>query len=165
MTYEYEYELYSYSCTPLCRFTPVLVHKREGTPISFSTMPRFSSDLTLEDVRQWQADFASARDWNQFHSPRNLVLALTGEVGELAECFQWKGDDKCGPGLPDWSEKDRAHLGQELSDVLFYLIRLSDRWCVRDFVFCCQQSYRVDGARVRARERLADVGKQTHPLN
>ena len=56
--------------------------------------------VTLEDVRQRMQEFASARDWDQFHTPRNLALALVGEVGELCEIFQWRGDSKVAPGLP-----------------------------------------------------------------
>ena len=56
------------------------------------------------------AEFAIARDWDQFHTIRNLSLALVGEVGELCECFQWKGEVP--DGLVGWSEKDRVHLGQ-----------------------------------------------------
>ncbi|EYU39165.1 hypothetical protein MIMGU_mgv1a0160942mg, partial [Erythranthe guttata] len=47
-----------------------------------------------------------------------------GEVGELSEIFQWRGEVP--KGLPDWKEEDKTHLGEELSDVLLYLIRLSD---------------------------------------
>lgn len=47
-----------------------------------------------------------------------------GEVGELSEIFQWKGEVP--RGLPDWEENEKIHLGEELSDVLLYLIRLSD---------------------------------------
>lgn len=47
-----------------------------------------------------------------------------GEVGELSEIFQWKGEVP--RGLPDWEEQDKVHLGEELSDVLLYLVRLSD---------------------------------------
>lgn len=47
-----------------------------------------------------------------------------GEVGELSEIFQWKGE--VAKGLPDWEEAEKLHLGEELSDVLLYLIRLSD---------------------------------------
>lgn len=47
-----------------------------------------------------------------------------GEVGELSEIFQWRGEvDK---GLPNWDDSDKEHLGEELSDVLLYLIRLAD---------------------------------------
>ncbi|KAJ8476367.1 hypothetical protein OPV22_020094 [Ensete ventricosum] len=80
--------------------------------------------VTLESLRRKMADFARERDWDQFHSPRNLLLALVGEVGELSEIFQWKGEVP--RGLPDWEEEEKQHLGEELSDVLLYLVRLSD---------------------------------------
>lgn len=86
---------------------------------------QFSEKPTLEHLRRDLHAFATERDWHQFHTPRNLVLALVGEVGELAELFQWRGDAQCAPGLPGWSDKDRSHLEEELSDVLLYLVRVS----------------------------------------
>ncbi|WOL00947.1 hypothetical protein Cni_G09660 [Canna indica] len=80
--------------------------------------------VTLESLRKKMADFARERDWDQFHSPRNLLLALVGEVGELSEIFQWRGEVP--KGLPGWKEEEKEHLGEELSDVLLYLVRLSD---------------------------------------
>ena len=68
--------------------------------------------------------FASERDWDQFHSVRNLALALVGEVGELAELFQWIDDSKVSAFL---DEGGRERLGEELADVLFYLVRLADK--------------------------------------
>lgn len=67
--------------------------------------------------------FATDRNWEQFHSPKNLLLALTGEVGELAEIFQWMGD------VEARSAGETAATAQavkdELADVLFYLVRLA----------------------------------------
>ncbi|XWS13305.1 hypothetical protein CRYUN_Cryun36dG0026000 [Craigia yunnanensis] len=80
--------------------------------------------VTLEELKKKMAEFARERDWDQFHSPRNLLLALVGEVGELSEIFQWKGEVP--RGLPDWKDEEKQHLGEELSDVLLYLVRLSD---------------------------------------
>ena len=85
----------------------------------------FDPSVSLEDLRQRMRDFVTARDWTQFHSPRNLVLAFLGEAGELAELFQWEGEVE--PGVPGWSAEKRIHLGEELSDCLLYLIRLADR--------------------------------------
>ena len=48
----------------------------------------FSAGVSLEDLRREQATFAKEREWDQFHTPRNLAFALVGEVGELCECFQ-----------------------------------------------------------------------------
>ncbi|KAL9408365.1 hypothetical protein AB3S75_046846 [Citrus x aurantiifolia] len=81
-------------------------------------------DISLKDLSKQLEEFAMARDWEKFHSPRNLLLAMVGEVGELSEIFQWRGEvDK---GLPNWEDADKEHLGEELSDVLLYLIRLAD---------------------------------------
>ncbi|KAG8387310.1 hypothetical protein BUALT_Bualt02G0008000 [Buddleja alternifolia] len=80
--------------------------------------------VTLDLLKRKMDEFAKERDWEKFHSPRNLLLALVGEVGELSEIFQWKGEVP--KGLPDWKEEEKTHLGEELSDVLLYLVRLSD---------------------------------------
>ncbi|WJX81575.1 dCTP diphosphatase [Trifolium repens] len=80
--------------------------------------------VSLGKLKQMMAHFAKERDWDQYHTPRNLLLAMVGEVGELSEIFQWKGEVQ--RGLPDWKEEEKIHLGEELSDVLLYLVRLSD---------------------------------------
>ncbi|KAL2921308.1 dCTP pyrophosphatase 1 [Bienertia sinuspersici] len=81
-------------------------------------------EISLKDISRKLEEFAQARDWGKYHSPRNLLLAMVGEVGELSEIFQWKGE--VAKGLPNWQESDKEHLGEELSDVLLYLIRLAD---------------------------------------
>ncbi|CAH9129374.1 unnamed protein product [Cuscuta epithymum] len=80
--------------------------------------------VSLDLLKKKMDDFAKERGWEKFHSPRNLLLALVGEVGELSEIFQWKGEVP--KGLPGWEEEEKVHLGEELSDVLLYLVRLSD---------------------------------------
>lgn len=85
----------------------------------------FSSEPTIEDIRRMQAEFTDERDWNQFHQPRNLLLAMVGEVGEVAELFQWRGE--VAEGLPDWTESERENLAQELSDVMIYLVELAEK--------------------------------------
>nr|XP_033799896.1 dCTP pyrophosphatase 1 [Geotrypetes seraphini] len=89
---------------------------------------QFSASPSLEDIRQLQAKFAAERDWDQYHQPRNLLLALVGEVGEVAELFQWKGE--VAPGLPGWTASERESLAHELSDVLIYLVELAEKCCV-----------------------------------
>lgn len=51
---------------------------------------------------------------------------MVGEVGELSELFQWRKDEGAAPGLPGWTAAEREHLGEELSDVLMYLVQLAD---------------------------------------
>ncbi|KAM1036807.1 hypothetical protein ACFX1X_032050 [Malus domestica] len=79
---------------------------------------------SLRELKKKMAELSRERDWDQFHSPRNLLLALVGEVGELSEIFQWKAEVP--RGLPYWKEEEKQHLGEVLSDVLLYLVRLSE---------------------------------------
>lgn len=85
----------------------------------------FSPEPTIEDIRRLQAEFTDERNWNQFHQPRNLLLALVGEVGEVSELFQWRGE--VAEGLPGWSDSERENLAHELSDVFIYLVELADK--------------------------------------
>ena len=77
----------------------------------------------IERLRRDLRRFAADRDWEQFHTPKNLAIALSVEAGELLEHFQWLTADQ--------SEKLSASLlvlvRQELADVFLYLLRLSDR--------------------------------------
>ncbi|CAI5741195.1 unnamed protein product [Peronospora farinosa] len=91
---------------------------------SVETPSKFEETMTFEALRKRVADFADERDWNQIHTPRNLLLALNSEVGELCEIFQWKGEVN---NTEDWSAREKEHLGEEISDVLIYLVRLADK--------------------------------------
>lgn len=64
------------------------------------------------------------QDENGYSKNVKLCVFQVGEVGELSEIFQWKGE--VARGLPDWEDEEKEHLGEELSDVLLYLVRLSD---------------------------------------
>lgn len=68
--------------------------------------------------------FADARDWPRFHTPRNLALALAGEVGELAAELQWVADSEVADHLAD--PEARGRLADEVADVLIYLTRFAD---------------------------------------
>jgi NTP pyrophosphatase (non-canonical NTP hydrolase) len=74
----------------------------------------------LDRLRLRLARFADERDWHRFHSPKNLVMALTCEAAELVEHFQWRGEAEPLPAqaLPE--------VEQEIADVLIYLVRLAD---------------------------------------
>ena len=116
--------LYSYSTVHARVLRPFpAAQPRVGGGIHCGT---FSDDLTLEDLRRQQRAFVEERDWARFHTPRSLALALVGEVGELCEVLQWRGDDGAAPGLLGWSDKDRTALTEELADVLSYVLRIAD---------------------------------------
>lgn len=67
--------------------------------------------------------FADERGWQQYHSPKNLAMALTGEVGELVEIFQWLTEEQSKAVADD--PKTARSVRDELADVLLYLVRLS----------------------------------------
>ena len=77
----------------------------------------------LECLREQLREFAAARDWNQFHSPKNLAMALSAEAGELLEIFQWLTEEQSRSLAPE----AQAAASDEIADVLLYLIRLSDQ--------------------------------------
>jgi NTP pyrophosphatase (non-canonical NTP hydrolase) len=68
--------------------------------------------------------FADQRDWGQFHTPKNLVMALVGEVGELVEHFQWLTPEESLEVTAD--PVRRAGVAEELADILIYLVRVAD---------------------------------------
>ena len=81
----------------------------------------------IDDLKLAMAlrSFAAERDWNQFHTPKNLATALSVESAELLELFQWSRGQK------NWSEvadpSIRARVEDELADILLYLIRFADK--------------------------------------
>lgn len=111
-----------------------------------------SSDTTGEDdresltiLRRKLAAFAEARDWEQFHSPKNLAMALIAECAELVEHFQWLTGEQSG-SLP---EDKLAQVRLELADVLIYLVRLADKLDV-DLVAAAQEKIAINEARYPA---------------
>lgn len=87
--------------------------------------PRYSQPMSgdIDFLRSELRRFAEARDWDKFHSPKNLAAALSVEAAELLEHFQWLTEAESA-ALP--SER-RLQISEELADVLLYLIRLADK--------------------------------------
>ena len=78
---------------------------------------------SLADLAGRLSEFARERDWEQFHSPKNLVMALSVEAAELLEEFQWLTEEQSSHIEPE----RLARVRDEVGDVLIYLTRLSDR--------------------------------------
>jgi len=78
---------------------------------------------SLEDLKHRARRFAQERDWEQFHSPKNLAMALAGEAGELLEPFQWLTEEES----RNLSPETKAAVAEEIADVLIYLVRLADQ--------------------------------------
>lgn len=77
----------------------------------------------LIQLRDMLRLFAQERDWDQFHSPKNLSMALMVEVAELMEHFQWLTEAQSG----ELDQESHAAVSDELADVLLYLVRISDK--------------------------------------
>lgn len=77
---------------------------------------------TLISLRDELRRFAVARDWQQFHTPKNLAMALSVEAAELLECFQWLTPEQSAKP----AARDRRAIEEEVADVLLYLLRLTD---------------------------------------
>jgi NTP pyrophosphatase (non-canonical NTP hydrolase) len=97
---------------------------------------------SLEQLRQRLAEFAAVRDWDQFHSPKNLAMALIAETAELVEHFQWLSEEQSRLLSP---EKKQA-VSYELADVLIYLIRLADKLDI-DLIAAAQAKIQINETR------------------
>ncbi len=87
-------------------------------------MPTPEDDIdSLAALRVALAEFAARRDWDQFHSPKNLAMALIAEAAELVEHFQWLSEEQSRSLPPDKLDA----VGLELADILIYLIRIADK--------------------------------------
>lgn len=77
----------------------------------------------LEEMRQIMREFSNSRDWDKFHSPKNLSMALSVEVSELIECFQWMTEEQSNSLSPEQLE----NISDEIADIQLYLVRLADK--------------------------------------
>jgi dCTP diphosphatase len=108
----------------------------------------------LTQLRDCLRQFAAERDWDQFHSPKNLAMALSVEAAELLERFQWVTEEQS-RNLP---AAELAKVREEMADVLNYLVRLADKLEVnlleaaRDKVALNALKYPVDKSRGSAKK-------------
>lgn len=105
--------------------------------------------MDIKEIQDKLAKFAEERDWDQFHSPKNLVMALTSEVGELNELFQWLNEKQS-------NNVDNNEIRQEIADIFIYLLRLSDKLdvdieeAVREKIEINAKKYPIDLAKGNA---------------
>lgn len=94
----------------------------------------------LSSLTQALRDFATARDWEQFHSPKNLASALSVEAAELLEHFQWLTEEQS----QNLSAPKQAEVAAEAADVLLYLLQLCDKLQI-DLLQAARQKLIVNG--------------------
>jgi dCTP diphosphatase len=112
---------------------------------------------SLHDLARQLDQFAAARDWHQFHSPKNLASALIVEAAELLEHFQWATEQQS----QELTAEQRAAVGAEMADVLLYLIQLGNALGI-DPVAAAQAKLQLNETRfpadrVRGRSSRGDV--------
>lgn len=82
------------------------------------------ADGHLSELQHRLHEFATERDWEQYHTPKNLAMALAAEVGELLDIFQWLTPQESSAITSDSNSMDAVR--DELADVMIYLVRLAD---------------------------------------
>jgi NTP pyrophosphatase (non-canonical NTP hydrolase) len=119
---------------------------------------------SLQQLAQGLQQFADARDWGQFHSPKNLASALIVEAGELLEHFQWMTEAQS----RDLDADKRQAVAHEIADVLLYLVQLASGLDIdllqaaREKMVLNAQKYPVDRARGSSRKYEDDDGDGRH---
>lgn len=86
----------------------------------------------LNKLQSDLAEFAKARDWDKFHSPKNLAMALAGESGELLEHFQWLTEEQSS----NLTDEQKEEVATEVADIFMYLLRFSDKTGINLFEAC-----------------------------
>ncbi len=81
--------------------------------------------MDIKAIQSQLTEFADERDWDQFHNPKNLSMALAGEAAELLEIFQWLTEEQSKDIVN--SEKQMSHVKEEIADVFLFLARLADK--------------------------------------
>jgi NTP pyrophosphatase (non-canonical NTP hydrolase) len=109
---------------------------------------------TLILLRERLAAFAAERDWDQFHNPKNLAMALSAEVGELVEHFQWLTFEQA-ENLP---AQTREEVALEAADVLLYLVRLCDK-CAIDLAAAAERKLAINAQKYPADKARGQMTK------
>lgn len=107
---------------------------------------------SLDQLNATLLAFARERDWEQFHSPKNLSMALAGEAGELLEHFQWLSEQQSANLDPN--KKDAVAM--ELADILIYLVRLAERLEI-DLLEAAHRKIAINQARYPAERVRGDA--------
>jgi dCTP diphosphatase len=111
---------------------------------------------SLENLRDMLRRFASDRDWDQFHSPKNLAIALNVEAAELLEHFQWMPEGDSAVFTLDQHGKVR----EEIADVLLYLIRLADKLDI-DLLTAATEKIQINAAKYPVEKARGSSKKYT----
>jgi dCTP diphosphatase len=116
--------------------------RHTGVHLAMNNMPSTGTPDSLQTLRDALRQFAADRDWDQFHYPKNLAIALNVEAAELLEHFQWMSEAESA-ATP---EQTRVRVREELADVFLYLIRLADKLNI-DLSAAAAEKMRINAAK------------------
>jgi NTP pyrophosphatase (non-canonical NTP hydrolase) len=116
--------------------------------------------VALEDLAVELRRFAADREWERFHTPKNLAISLAVEVGEVLEQFQWGTDAEIAERMG--SADGRAAVAEELADVLIYLVRLADVLDI-DLLEAASAKVKANAERYPADEVRGSSAKRPRP--
>ena len=108
----------------------------------------------MQDLKRDIKTFIRERDWEQFHAPKNLAMALSVEASEILELFQWKENDD------ELTGEEQQALAQEIGDVLIYLLELADK-CGIDPVQAAHQKLKLNAKKYPADQVRGKAEKYT----
>jgi len=109
----------------ILRYMPYASILSDRQIIRFDRVQYGLEKVNTDEIQARLDDFAKERDWEQFHSPKNLSMALAGEAGELLEVFQWLTQEQS--QLSSLSSDQLEAATEELADVLIYALRIADK--------------------------------------
>ena len=107
---------------------------------------------SLAHLEQRLLDFARARDWEQFHSPKNLTMALIAECAELVEHFQWLSEEQS----TNLAADKKQQVALEMADILIYLVRCAQRLDI-DLLQAADRKININEARYPAHKVRGDA--------
>ena len=116
-----------------------------------------ASDKELLKLRDRLRVFAADRNWDQFHNPKNLAMALIVEAGELVEPFQWLTEEQS----KYLEQKQLSHVQDEVADVLIYLVRLADKLGI-DLIESANKKIDQNNERYPVSEAYGNAEKTKH---
>lgn len=109
--------------------------------------------IEVEKLQQHLRRFADARDWEKYHSPKNLVMAMSVEMAELMEHFEWMTEEQS----LHINKETRHEVALEMADVLIYLVRMADR-CGVDLDVAVQTKLLLNAQKYPPAEKISDDG-------
>ncbi len=98
----------------------------------------------MEKLKNALRAFADEREWQRYHTPKNLAMALSVETAELTEIFQWMEGDKS----LEVDEATRSHIAEEVGDVMIYLTMLADKFGL-DPLTCAREKMKLNAIKYR----------------